>query len=306
MPSRKTKETEAIVKDMEQKPSTVTSTKVGRANKKASKKETKAVATSKRTKKEVETKISSKKSTKSSITADKKVAKTTKSTAKSSVKKATTSTKKRTSTKKTSTKAIKKIDVLEYYDLPYRYNQTVVKILAQTPNTLFVYWDISDEDRNKYKAQFGENVFETTRPVLVVHNDTKNYAFEVPINDFANSWYLHLNDSKCTYTIELGRRPITNQVSIPNNYLYVSSSNHLETPNDHILFEKTSGSVFFKDVHTNEITKKDISTLSFMKRIGKIYNIYEMYQTIYQKEDLEEFKEFLSNPSSNNPTSTFK
>lgn len=300
MPSRKTKETEAIVKDMVKKPSTVTSTKVGRADKKASKKETKAVATSKRTKKEVETKVSSKKNTKSSITADKKVAKTTKSTAKSSTKKATTSTKKRTSTK------APKIDVLEYYDLPYRYNQTVVKILAQTPNTLFVYWDISDEDRNKYKAQFGENVFETTRPVLVVHNDTKNYAFEVPINDFANSWYLHLNDTKCTYTIELGRRPITNQVSIPNNYLYVSSSNHLETPNDHILFEKSCGSVFFKDVHTNEVTKKDISTLSFMKRIGKIYNIYELYQTIYQKEDLEEFKEFLNNPSSNNPTSTFK
>lgn len=301
MPSRKTKETEAIVKDMVKKPSTVTSTKVGRADKKASKKETKAVATSKRTKKEVETKVSSKKNTKSSITADKKVAKTTsKSTTKSSTKKATTSTRKRTSTK------APKIDVLEYYDLPYRYNQTVVKILAQTPNTLFVYWDISDEDRNKYKAQFGKNVFETTRPVLVVHNDTKNYAFEVPINDFANSWYLHLNDTKCTYTIELGRRPITNQVSIPNNYLYVSSSNHLETPNDHILFEKSSGSVFFKDVHTNEVTKKDISTLSFMKRIGKIYNIYELYQTIYQKEDLEEFKEFLNNPSSNNPTSTFK
>ena len=73
-----------------------------------------------------------------------------------------------------------------------------------------------------------------------------------------------------------------------------------------ILFEKSSGSVFFKDVHTNEVTKKDISTLSFMKRIGKIYNIYELYQTIYQKEDLEEFKEFLNNPSSNNPTSTFK
>lgn len=300
MPSRKTKETEAIVKDVVKSSSTVKSAKAGRAGKKNAKKETKKVTTSKRTKKEVEKKVSSKKDTKSTAKTSKKVAKTTKSTAKSSAKKATTSTRKRTSTK------APKIDVLEYYDLPYRYNQTVVKILAQTPNTLFVYWDISDEDRNKYKAQFGENVFETTRPVLVVHNDTKNYAFEVPINDFANSWYLHLNDTKCTYTIELGRRPITNQVSIPNNYLYVSSSNHLETPNDHILFEKSSGSVFFKDVHTNEVTKKDISTLSFMKRIGKIYNIYELYQTIYQKEDLEEFKEFLNNPSSNNPTSTFK
>ena len=42
----------------------------------------------------------------------------------------------------------KKVEIVEYYDLPYRYNQTVVKVLAQTPNTLFVYWDISDDDRN--------------------------------------------------------------------------------------------------------------------------------------------------------------
>ena len=43
----------------------------------------------------------------------------------------------------------------EYYDLPYFYGQTVVKILAQTPNTLFVYWDISEKDREKFKQEFG-------------------------------------------------------------------------------------------------------------------------------------------------------
>ena len=41
----------------------------------------------------------------------------------------------------------------EYYDLPYRYNKTVVKILAQTPTNLFVYWEISDDDREKLKEQ---------------------------------------------------------------------------------------------------------------------------------------------------------
>ena len=40
--------------------------------------------------------------------------------------------------------------MLEYYDLPYRYNETVVKILYQTPTILFVYWDISDFDRENY------------------------------------------------------------------------------------------------------------------------------------------------------------
>ena len=90
-------------------------------------------------------------------------------------------------------------EVVEYYDLPYRYNETVVKILYQTPNTLFVYWDISDSDRENYIKQYGEDFFNITRPVLIVHNYTMNYSFEIPINDFANSWYLHVNDSKCNY-----------------------------------------------------------------------------------------------------------
>ena len=87
----------------------------------------------------------------------------------------------------------KKTNIIEYYDLPYRYNQTVVKVLAQTPNNLFIYWDISDKDRDNYKKQYGENFFENTKPILIVHNDTLNYTFEVDINDFANSWYLHIN-----------------------------------------------------------------------------------------------------------------
>ena len=39
--------------------------------------------------------------------------------------------------------------ILEYYDLPYRYNETEVRVLAQTHQKLFVYWDISDNDRKK-------------------------------------------------------------------------------------------------------------------------------------------------------------
>ena len=76
-----------------------------------------------------------------------------------------------------STNLTKKINILEYYDLPYRYNQTVVKVLAQTPTTLFIYWDISDEDRNNFVKQYGENFFNDTKPVLIIHNKTMNYSF---------------------------------------------------------------------------------------------------------------------------------
>lgn len=72
--------------------------------------------------------------------------------------------KKSTTKKKIMAKSQKK-NVLEYYDLPYRYNQTVVKILAQTPNTLFVYWDVSDNDREKFVKEYGEYFFNDTIPV---------------------------------------------------------------------------------------------------------------------------------------------
>ena len=202
----------------------------------------------------------------------------------------------------------------EYYDLPYRYNQTVVKVLAQTPNNLFIYWDISDRDRENLKKQYGEDFFETTYPVLIVYNDTLNYHFEVSINDFANSWYLHVNDSKSNYRIELGRRPIdyykfnenvkNTNGNISNNidYIKISTSNNIEAPNDRILFDKEQKMVYYKNVKTNVVKSKPITSLSFMHNIGKIYNVYELYKQIYKEENIEDLYD-LSNPSSGNPSS---
>ena len=189
----------------------------------------------------------------------------------------------------------KKLDNLEYYDLPYKYNQTIVKVLAQTPTTLFIYWYISDEDIEKYKSEFGDNFFETTRPILKVINNTMNYSFEVEINDFANSWYLHINDAKCDYKIELGRRPIYNPADIGGlEYIYISTSNKIEAPNNRILIDKIQNMVYFRNVKTNQTIGKSFANLSFLRNMGKIYNIYDLYKELYKDEDLED----IYNPSS--------
>ena len=201
-------------------------------------------------------------------------------------------------------KVEKKVEILEYYDLPYRYNQTVVKLLAQTPNRLFVYWDISDEDRKNLEEQYGENFFSITKPILIVYNDTLGYSFEVEINDFANSWYLNVADSKCDYHIELGRRPIEKTQEIQTDYIYVTSSNEIESPNDRILFDQAQKTVYFRNIKTGFQTKKDITTISSIQRIGKIYNIYDLYKEIYKNENIEELYD-LSNPSSNPSSNSF-
>ena len=91
-------------------------------------------------KKEVASKKNSNENSKKTSTSTKSTAtkKTNKSTTAKKVVAKKETTKKRT-TKSTATKKSKtspstkkQIEVLEYYDLPYRYNQTTVKLLAHT------------------------------------------------------------------------------------------------------------------------------------------------------------------------------
>ena len=248
--------------------------------------EEKKIGTKKATTSKTVEKKSAKKSTAKKATSSKSA-----TTKRASTKKTSTgikTTTKKSTTRKTTTKksSSKKLPILEYYDLPNLYNQTIVKILAQTPTVLFVYWDISDEDKQIYLEKYGEDFFNNTVPYLSVTNKTKDYSFEVEINDYANSWYINIPDSDCKYDVILFRKPKNTEVRQEN--VYITSSNDLQTPNDHILFDRLGKTVFFKNVKTNEITSKDTSSLSFMNNIGRIYNIYDLYKEIYKNELLED------------------
>lgn len=204
-----------------------------------------------------------------------------------------------TKKEKINTSKSKKVEsniVAEYYDLPYRYNETMIKILYQTPTVLFVYWDISDNDRQNFINTYGDNFFNTTYPVLKIYNLTKHYDFEVPINDFANSWYIQVNDAGCDYKVELFRKPI--QTNNDNGYIFVSSSNDIEFPNDHILLEQMPNSIQFRNVKNNDRYTKDISTLHLVG-IKNIHSVYDFYKKLYKDEILEEINsKKLINPSS--------
>ena len=298
-----TKSTKAVSKEVS-KPKTTKST----SKKADAAKSTRAV--SEEVSKPKITKTTSKKATttktKKATTKKSSTSKTVKTSSKS---KSTTRSRAKSKEISPSTDLTKKIEVLEYYDLPYRYNQTIVKVLAQTPNTLFIYWDISDADRESFVKQYGEDFFNTTKPVLVIHNDTMNYSFEVDIDDFANSWYLHINDSNCEYRVELGRRTKdtnNNSINIPNDYLYVTSSNTMDAPNDHILFDKNLKSVYFRDLKTNIITAKDITSISFLRNMGKLYSMYDLQGEFNENswKNCGRWQLNLSNSSSS--SSTFK
>lgn len=293
------------------KKNTSSTTKKTSAKKVATKKEGSANSknSTKKLSKKEETKTSKSTSSKKVSTkkADTPKESKTKTTAKKTTSKKSTSTKKSaskttTSRKKTTSSKVKKLEsniIAEYYDLPYRYNETLVKILYQTPNVLFVYWDISDNDRNNFTNQYGENFFNKTKPILRIFNLTKNYNFEVEINDFANSWYINVNDANCNYKVELGRKPISYDSNINTDYIYVSSSNDIEFPNDHILLEELPSIINFKNVKTNKISTRNINTLRIVG-IKKIYSVYDFYKKLYNDNILDE----LNNKKILNPSST--
>lgn len=215
-------------------------------------------------------------------------------------------------------KEVKKFEyMLEYYDLPYRYNETVVKILAQTPKKIFVYWDISDNDREKYIRTFGEDFFNKTYPVLLLYNEDKKYIKEIAINDFANSWYIDIPDAKTKYSIQLGRKFKThnevvkvnmqkvqeNNIILHTDYLPFANSNILEVPNDHVLLESLPKFILFRNVKTNEETVKELKNIENV--YGNNYDVKDFYEEHY-KDELSEGMFDMANPSSSLSSSSFK
>ena len=258
----------------------------------AKKKNAKATTTKKAvSKKETTPKADSKKSATTKSTTKKSATKnTSKSTTKKTATKKNASQKKRTTSRsKRNTSKKASPNIIEYYDLPDTYNKTTVKLLFQTPKKLFVYWEISEADKQKFFEEKGNDFFETTTPFLVVRNKTKNYTFEVEINDFANSWYFDVPDSNCDYEVELIRKH-----KVTKSSTWITTSNNLEVPNNRILFDKNRKEIFFKNVKTNAIISKTVVNLQFINHLGKIYNANSFYKKFYKKEDLVEM---------NNPTS---
>lgn len=225
-----------------------------------------------------------------------------KKTTKKNTKKSKTSAKKEKSDKKTTKKADKKSkefkNIPEYYDLPFKYENTVIKVLYQNPNLLFAYWDISDKDIKELKNNFGEDFFNKTKPVLIVTNLTKNYSFEVEINDFASNWYIRVDDTKCKYSVELVRKLINNNVNTDEELLTpvnIINSNTIEIPNDHILFFKDNQKISFKNTKTDEVTEINYRKDLYQNSINNIYSNLNFCE--------EDNKFDFNNPSSQNPTS---
>lgn len=178
----------------------------------------------------------------------------------------------------------KKKIISEHYDLPFTYNKTFIALLFQSPKTLFSFWEISETDKSNLLEKYGSHFFENTRPILHINNKSTNSCFDIEINDYATNWYIDIDNADCEYEIQLGRKPYN---SIGDDFIVITSSNSLTSPNDHILLEKLPKTFNFINIKSNETVSKKLNTASF----SQIYNTYNFYKEIYKDE-------LFNNPSS--------
>ena len=143
----------------------------------------------------------------------------------------------------------------------------------------------------------------------------------------------NIYDSKCNYRVELGRKPnyipqpqikvsnvdespadekIETPKTIDTNYIYISTSNLIELPNDHVLFKTNeNNTIKFRNVKTKQeqniplydiIKNLPVAEGSEIPLVSK--EILEgLYSAIYKNEDTS-FFENINNPSSGNPSSS--
>ena len=145
----------------------------------------------------------------------------------------------------------------EYYEIPQKYNETIIKVLAQNPNKLFVYWEIADKDIKKYLDEYGDIFYELTYQILILENKKNGNSSEIIIDGFANSWYIDIIDDSSTYNVTYARKVSHNIVNLINNnilnvgeIIHFAKSNNIVSPNGHILYNNNNN-VVFKNIKTN-------------------------------------------------------
>ena len=92
----------------------------------------------------------------------------------------------------------------EYYELPSKYDKTIVRLLVQSPTRMFVYWEVSNDSIQMFESQKVD--YSSSKPILKIKNITMNYSYDIPIDPFTNNYYIEVKDPDCVYQVELGRQ----------------------------------------------------------------------------------------------------
>jgi len=118
-----------------------------------------------------------------------------------------------------------------FWKLPDRYDVDLMHAVVQSPNSVYVYWEVSDAVKETLAMQFmrpWEDLPKTFRILDVTLLDytsghaNRSYTFELP--EMTNSWFVRPLDPNTTYVFEFGIR------TMEGEFLPLVASTPLDTP----------------------------------------------------------------------------
>ncbi|NLO89133.1 MAG: DUF4912 domain-containing protein [Clostridia bacterium] len=114
---------------------------------------------------------------------------------------------------------------------PEQYGKDQIVVMVRDPEWLHAYWEITATKQFEFAQQFGD-LWEESTPVLrvydITHSQGENNYFDIPINNHANNWYIHVGKPNHTFFIDLGR-------ILPDGRFYkIARSNYVTTPSNSI------------------------------------------------------------------------
>lgn len=121
----------------------------------------------------------------------------------------------------------------EHEELPSRYGDTRIVLMARDPYWIFAYWEITDDHRMQVEREASAS-WNDMKKVLRVYDVTgkdfnglnANRHFDIDINADANNWYINVGAPDRTWCVDLG------VITSSGKFILIARSNVVSTPRD--------------------------------------------------------------------------
>jgi len=121
----------------------------------------------------------------------------------------------------------------EHEELPERYGDTRIVIMARDPYWIFAYWEVTDERRMQVEREAGAS-WNEMRKVLRVYDVTgkdfngfnANRYFDIDLHPGATSWYINVGASDRSWCVDFG------VITPGGKFIVIARSNIVMTPRD--------------------------------------------------------------------------
>lgn len=155
------------------------------------------------------------------------------------------------------------------YYLPLGYNDNKIVLLVRDPLCLFAYWEISNDKKQNFINQFGQDSWNNSKPVIKLTNKNNGIVKYIEINDFANNWYIEVEQANCMYSAEIGRM-VDN-----NSFISLAASNTAKAPSNK---PSKNRSVVFANYKNVKSTTKKTNVKTALEKYD--YNNFEYKNNI--------------------------